>query len=123
LKEVESELTKVKSYISKNADVLKFLANPTIDRESKKKMVDALFAKQKYSDLTVNLFRVLADFGRLDNTMKVINSFEHLMREYNSIVSIKIISNRVNMYQASNSSNLSLLCSPFLLKFKPNWKD
>lgn len=88
-------MVKIKSFISKNTEVLNFLENPSIDRDAKKSMVDTLFAKQKYSDLTVNLFRVLAEYGRLDNTMKVINSFEQLMKEYNSIVPVQIISNQV----------------------------
>lgn len=95
LKEVESEITKIKSFIGKNAEISSFLENPTIAREAKKSMVESMFSKQKYSDLTVNLFRAMAEYGRLDNTMKVIASFEQLMKEYNSVVAVKIISNQV----------------------------
>lgn len=81
------------------------MENPAIGRDAKKKMIDTLFAKQKYSDLTINMFRVLAEYGRLDNTMKVIASFEQLMKEHNSIVPVQIISNQVISADERNWTN------------------
>ncbi len=119
LKEVESEISKIKSFISKNAEISSFLENPVIAREAKKAMVENMFAKQKYSDLTVNLFRAMAEYGRLDNTMKVISSFEQLMKEYNSVVAVKIISNQVIL---ATCNPFSQNCSNFQLTFKPSLK-
>lgn len=110
LKEVESEITKIKSFIGKNAEISSFLENPAIAREAKKSMVESMFAKQKYSDLTVNLFRAMAEYGRLDNTMKVIASFEQLMKEYNSVMAVKIISNQVIRFK-SRPTELTLLAT------------
>lgn len=95
IKEIESEILKVKSFIVKNQEMKLFLENPTIGRDSKKDVVVSMLSKQKYSDLIVNFFKALADNGRLNDSLKVINSFDQLMKDYNSEIQVRIVSNQV----------------------------
>lgn len=72
-----------------------FLENPTIGRDSKKDVVVSMLSKQKYSDLTINFFKALADNGRLNDSLKVMTSFDQLMKDYNSEIHVRIVSNQV----------------------------
>lgn len=73
----------------------RFLENPTIGRDAKKDVVVSMLTTQKYSDLVVNFFKAMADNGRLNDSLKVLNSFEQLMRDYNSEIQVQIVSNQV----------------------------
>ncbi len=95
IKEVELEVSKVKSFILKNQDMQIFLENPSIGRESKKDTVVSMLSKQKYSDLLVNFFKAMSDNGRLSDCLKIITTFEEIMKEYNSIVHVRVVSNQV----------------------------
>ena len=97
LKEVETEIAKVKSFILKSQEMQKFLENPTIGRNAKKDVVVSMLSKQKYSDLIINFFKAMADNGRLSDSLKIITSFEQIMREYNSEIHIKLVSNQVTL--------------------------
>lgn len=72
-----------------------FLENPTMGRDAKKDVVVSMLTKQKYSDLVVNFFKAIADNGRLNDSLKILNSFEQLMRDYNAEVHVQIVSNQV----------------------------
>ena len=95
LKDIEIEIVKVKSFILKNRDMQQFLENPTVGRDAKKEIVVSMLSKQKYSDLIVNFFKAMADNGRLNDSLKAIDSFEQLMKDYNSEIQVRIISNQV----------------------------
>jgi F-type H+-transporting ATPase subunit O len=69
--------------------------------EQKKNIIVDVLQGQGYSEIVVNLFRTLAEYGRLGLTLKVISSFEEIMRAYKGEVSVKITSAKV------------LLCTPF----------
>lgn len=73
-----------------------FLENPSEGREKKKAVVVEMLSKQKYSSEMVNFFKVLADNGRLNDSLKIINCYEQLMKDYNSEINVKIIANQVN---------------------------
>lgn len=75
-----------------------FLENPTIGREAKKAVVVNMLSKQKYSDLVVNFFKAMADYGRLNDSLKAIAAFEKIMKEYNSEIQVRVISNQVLLF-------------------------
>lgn len=95
LKDVESEIIKVKSFILKNREMQQFLENPTVGRDAKKDIVVSMLSKQKYSALVINFFTAMADNGRLNVSLKALTSFEQLMKDYNSEIQVRIISNQV----------------------------
>ena len=74
-----------------------FLENPTVGRDIKKDIVVSMLSKQKYSDLIINFFKAMADNGRLNDSLKVISSFEQIMKEYNSEIQVRIVSNQVKL--------------------------
>ena len=104
LKEVETEIIKVKSFILKNSEMQNFLENPTVGRDAKKETVVSMLSKQKYSDLVVNFFKAMADNGRLSESLKIINSFEQLMKDYNSEIQVIVISNQVILMDQLHNS-------------------
>ncbi|ORX94009.1 F1 complex, OSCP/delta subunit of ATPase [Basidiobolus meristosporus CBS 931.73] len=89
---VESELTKLKQVIDKSEKVQFFLENPTLKREQKRAGIDMLLGDQKVSDITKNLFTVLAENGRLNETSKIINSFNSLMMAHRGEVLVTVTS-------------------------------
>lgn len=88
-------MIKVKSFILKSKEIQQFLENPSVGRDAKKEVVVSMLSKQKYSDIIVNFFKAMADNGRLNNSLKVITSFEILMKDFNSEIQVQIISNQV----------------------------
>lgn len=72
-----------------------FLENPSVGRDTKKEIVVSMLSKQKYSDIIVNFFKAIADNGRLNDSLKIISSFEQLMKDYNSEIQVNIVSNQV----------------------------
>ena len=90
-------MIKVKSFILKSKEMQQFLENPTVGRDIKKDTVVSMLSKQKYSDLIINFFKAMADNGRLNDSLKVISSFEQIMKEYNSEIQVRIVSNQVKL--------------------------
>nr|AEB54658.1 H+ transporting ATP synthase O subunit [Procambarus clarkii] len=68
-----SELLKVDSQLKE------FLINPLLSKELKKSAIDSVLAKKSANPLTVNLFGVLAENGRMSNIEAVINAFAIIM--------------------------------------------
>ncbi|KAJ3086623.1 hypothetical protein HK100_008643, partial [Physocladia obscura] len=89
---VEAELVKIGTFIDKDIRIQSFLETPIIDRATKKEGVAAILASGKYSELTNNLFQVLAENGRLDLSKKVISSFGTLMTAHRGEISVVVTS-------------------------------
>ncbi|KAF9584054.1 ATP synthase F0 subcomplex subunit OSCP atp5 [Lunasporangiospora selenospora] len=92
LEAVEADLKQVKRVVEKDAKLLNFLENPTINRVEKKAGVRQLLSAGKYNELTKNFFDVLAENGRLYDTVKVINSFDSLMAAHRGEIQVTITS-------------------------------
>ena len=79
LDKVEVELQSLKETATKNATLKGFMANPTIPRNQKEKvMADLLDGKM--SDVTCNLMSALAGNARLNETVKVVDAYTELMK-------------------------------------------
>ncbi|KAI8142529.1 OSCP/delta subunit of ATPase [Fennellomyces sp. T-0311] len=77
---VERDLTQLQNSISKDKAVQAFLENPTVTRQAKAEGINALLAKAgKVNPLTKNLFEVLNENSRLDQTAKVLSAYAELM--------------------------------------------
>ncbi|KAI9595626.1 OSCP/delta subunit of ATPase [Syncephalis fuscata] len=76
---VEGDLTRIKGIVEKDEGIQSFLKNPTVDRKQKRQGVDSLLNKGKYSEVTTNLFDLLAENGRLGETTKIIDAYSSLM--------------------------------------------
>ncbi|KAH9504701.1 hypothetical protein Btru_062598 [Bulinus truncatus] len=88
---VEKELISLQSELQKNKQLLEFLADPSQKKLQKKVTVESLMKKKNFSDLTVNLFVALAENGRMNKTMQVINSFSKLMSAHRGEVLCSVV--------------------------------
>ncbi|GAA5826391.1 hypothetical protein JCM11251_002347 [Rhodosporidiobolus azoricus] len=94
LSQVEADLKGVKS-VSGESTVRDFLANPVLSNADKTSGINALLSKSSpkgASDLTKNLFAVLAENGRLYETEKVIENFLEIMSAHRGEVKVIITS-------------------------------
>ncbi|KAK4704389.1 F-type H+-transporting ATPase subunit delta, partial [Phenoliferia sp. Uapishka_3] len=94
LKQVETDLTGVASFIKAEPSVAEFLANPVLSAKDKSEGIDSLLKKasKSPSELTRNLFTVLAENGRLYESDKVINNFLEIMSAHRGEVKVIITS-------------------------------
>ncbi|KAJ3404826.1 hypothetical protein HDU80_002288 [Chytriomyces hyalinus] len=92
LEAVESELNKIGGLIEKDVRVQTFMETPIIDRAAKKAGVASILSSGRYSELTSNFFQVLAENGRLDQTRKVVSSFQQLMTAHRGEVQVTVTS-------------------------------
>ncbi|KAI9347969.1 OSCP/delta subunit of ATPase [Zopfochytrium polystomum] len=92
LETVETELKRIKGAIDKNPSLQAFLETPIADRAAKREGVRQILGSGKYSELVTNFFDVLAENGRLDQTSKVIASFDSLMTAHRGEVTVVVTS-------------------------------
>lgn len=95
LETVETDLKQVATVLNKEKSLQDILLNPTLNREAKKKGVQEIFKAGKYSDLTQNLFQTLAENGRLNVSLKIIDSYFQLMTAYRGEMPVIITSAKV----------------------------
>lgn len=89
---VETDLKRMQSVIEKDTKLRFFLETPVLSRDAKKTGVNSLLGKNKYSDVTVNFFNLLAENGRLDQTEKVIEAYQQLMTAHRGELSVNVTS-------------------------------
>ncbi|ORY04609.1 F1 complex, OSCP/delta subunit of ATPase [Basidiobolus meristosporus CBS 931.73] len=92
LEAVEGEMTRIGGFIEKNPKIQFFLENPTLSRDQKKAGLELLFKEYKYSEVTRNLFELLADNGRLNETTKIISAYRSLMMAQRGEVLVTVTS-------------------------------
>ena len=91
LQEVEGELAKISQILKKDLKLNDFLKTPLVDRMGKVKGVKQML-QGRYSKLIENFFDILAENGRLDQTEKIINSFNSLMAAQRGQVNVVVTS-------------------------------
>lgn len=95
LSTIESEITKIRTVISKSETLQKLLENPVIGRDLKRQYVESLLQKERYSEPIVNFFKILAENGRLSLTGKIISCFEEIIKAQRGQIEANIISAKV----------------------------
>ena len=71
---VEKDLNDLESMVQGSEDLQKLMNSPLISQEEKIKAVQAIGAKAKFQDVTVNFLSLLAQNSRLNMTMPIINT-------------------------------------------------
>ncbi|KAJ1563705.1 ATP synthase F0 subcomplex subunit OSCP atp5 [Nowakowskiella sp. JEL0078] len=91
---VETELNQFKSLFAREAGIKRFLETPILDRKLKIEGIKIILAdgSAKYSQITSNLFAVLAENGRLDQTSKIIDAYLSLMTAHRGEVNVTVTS-------------------------------
>lgn len=100
---VESEVGKIQVAISNSSKLQAFLTDPSERREKKSEAVLGMLKEQNYSETVTSFFRVVAENGRLSQTMKILGSFGEIMRAHRREVSIKIVSAKELGLEATES--------------------
>ncbi|TKA50998.1 hypothetical protein B0A53_05690 [Rhodotorula sp. CCFEE 5036] len=97
LQQVESDLKGVKATVGTDAKIHDFLSNPILSHQDRAAGLDALLSASVSakgakgpSDLTRNLFSVLAENGRLYETDKVVDGFLEIMQAHRGEVKVVI---------------------------------
>merc|ERR1712070_721088 len=79
LAKVEGDLSNFKGAMGSDA-VQQLLNNPSIPKNAKQLAVEDLMKKTGYADSTKNFFCVLAENGRLGDTVDIMSKFDELQR-------------------------------------------
>ena len=91
LEKVEVELLALKQTAEKSQPFSSFLENPLISRDEKEKQVTSLL-KGKATATTINLMATLAGNARLGELIKIVDTYEKLMKAKRGEVEAVIIS-------------------------------
>ncbi|KAI9140475.1 OSCP/delta subunit of ATPase [Paraphysoderma sedebokerense] len=89
---VDADIQKIRSTITKESKISSFLENPAIKRDAKLKGVQTLLSQGKYSDITTNFFKLLAENGRLGETQKILDSWSQIMSAYRGELLVSVTS-------------------------------
>ena len=98
LDKVQTELNTIQSQIKSVPELNAFVHNPTLSINDRQVGLQALFKqaetakKSPLSDLTKNLFAVLSENGRLNETEGVIEGFNELVASHKGEVTVTITS-------------------------------
>jgi len=92
LSAVEAEMKKIRGAVARSPQLQSFLSDPSQQRKQKREAVLSMLKEQKYSEVMVNLFKVIAENGRLALTAKIAESFDEIMRAHRNEVAVKITS-------------------------------
>ncbi|KAI0048297.1 OSCP-domain-containing protein [Auriscalpium vulgare] len=100
LTKVQAELNTVSKSISETPELKSFVSNPTLSVNDRNSGLPTLYAKvegtgakkEPVSDITKNLFALLADNGRLGELEGVIEGFNELVAKYKGELTVTVTS-------------------------------
>ena len=81
IEQFHSELSKFSSTIAQNKALKDFLANPIIEQDNKKTVVEKIISKLNFSGMTVNFLKLLVDKKRIETLPDIEVCFRQLMDE------------------------------------------
>ncbi|KAJ1968516.1 ATP synthase F0 subcomplex subunit OSCP atp5, partial [Dispira parvispora] len=79
LPQVEADLKKLQTLVTKEAKVRQFLENPILGKHARREGVDVITQGQQVNAVTKNFLQVLAENSRLAETPKIIQAYQSLM--------------------------------------------
>lgn len=98
LSKVQTELSTISKSIAETPELNAFVSNPTLSAKERATGLAALYAraegpkKEPVSDVTKNLFAVLSENGRLNETQGVIQGFNELVAKYKGELEVIVTS-------------------------------
>lgn len=96
LTKVQTELAAISTTIKETPGFADFIANPSLSSADRATGIKALLAgtskKETVSDITKNLFSVLSENGRLNETQAIISDFSELVSKYKGELDVTITS-------------------------------
>ena len=91
---VRDELKMWQKMIGENESLAEVFSNPSINQESKEKVLSELVRKTNPSKTTANFLQILLTNGRLSELGEINEKFEQVLDERNGIVSAEVTSAR-----------------------------
>ncbi|XP_002730685.1 ATP synthase subunit O, mitochondrial-like [Saccoglossus kowalevskii] len=79
LDQIETDLKTVKKLLDSDKKFAEFVRDPTLNKRIKKEALTGVLQKQNCQQVTVNLFELLAENGRLKKITEVLNAFGRIM--------------------------------------------
>ncbi|HXG86545.1 MAG TPA: ATP synthase F1 subunit delta [Pyrinomonadaceae bacterium] len=91
---IQTELRQWETMIVSNHDLLEVFNNPSIQQESKEKVLESLIARANPTKTTANFLRVLARNNRLTDIAQINEKFASVLEERSGVTSARITSAR-----------------------------
>jgi F-type H+-transporting ATPase subunit delta len=91
---IQTELKTWEEMLNTNRDLHSAFHNPSINQDSKTKVLESLIEKSKPSKTTANFLRVLLKNNRLTEINAINEKFDSVIAERSGIVSASVISSR-----------------------------
>nr|XP_020842128.1 ATP synthase subunit O, mitochondrial-like [Phascolarctos cinereus] len=110
---VEKELLRVTKLL-KDPKMIDSIMNPHIKRSIKIKTLSDIIAKEKFSPITTNLMKLLAENGHLNNTPGVISAFSTMMSVHRGKVQCSVTT--ASALDDATPSELKTVLNSFLRK-------
>lgn len=112
LEQFYSELNKFSSIITQNTSLKEFLANPIIEQDNKKVVVEQIIDKLHFSNMTVNFLKLLVDKKRIDSLSDIELCFRQLMDDALKTVRINVqtafpLSDKMQDYITTNMEKIT----------------
>lgn len=112
LEQLHSELNQFSSMITQNKALKEFLANPIIEQDNKKAVVEKIISKLNFSKMTVNFLKLLVDKKRIDSLPDIEICYRQLMDEALKKVRINVktafpLSSKMRDYIIANMEKIS----------------
>ncbi|KAL7749995.1 isocitrate lyase 1 [Sorochytrium milnesiophthora] len=92
LQQVEADMKKLSRNIQQDKHFKAFLESPVIDSKFKKEAMEAVAQKQKLNQITANLFAMLAENRRLEQTAAICTAFGQLISAHRGEVPVVVTS-------------------------------
>jgi len=112
LEQLHFELNQFSSMITQNKALKEFLANPIIEQDNKKAVVEKIISKLNFSKMTVNFLKLLVDKKRIDSLPDIEICYRQLMDEALKKVRINVktafpLSSKMRDYIIANMEKIS----------------
>ena len=79
------ELAEMVAVFDASPELEKTLSNPAIERDARKRVLEAVLEKMGLSPMVNNFFRLLMDRGRINQTRNILTVYERLLDEAKGI--------------------------------------
>jgi F-type H+-transporting ATPase subunit delta len=84
------ELAEMVATFDASPELEKVLANPAIERDARKRVLEAVLEKMGLSPMVNNFFRLLMDRGRINQTRNILMVYERLLDEAKGITRAQV---------------------------------
>ncbi len=110
---IQTELKTWEEMLNTNRDLHSAFHNPSINQDSKQKVLESLIARSKPSTTTANFLRVLLKNNRLTEINAINEKFNSVIAERSGVIFASVISSRelTDAEKADMKSNLAKVTS------------